>query len=83
MLAVFSSKLKAVRILTSRRMMSRGPCNRKRHLGVDFAIWRSAGTWFWLLVDANGDGGTIGASPNEAQAMRDAWHSIEEKLTEF
>jgi len=81
--ALIASKLRAARILTRRRIMSRGSCNRKRHLGVDFAIWRSGGTWFWLLISASGEGGTIGASASEAQAMRDACLSIQEKLTVF
>jgi len=84
MLAVFSaSKSKVARISTGRRIMSSASCNRKRHLGIDFAIWRREGTWFWLLINASGEGGTIGASANEAQAMRDACLSIEEKLTVF
>jgi hypothetical protein len=65
------------------RIMSSGSCNWKRHLGVDFAIWRSEGTWFWLLISASGEGGTIGASANEAQAMHDACLSIEEESTVF
>jgi hypothetical protein len=63
--------------------MRSGVSNRKRHLGVDFAIWKNEGTWFWLLIGENGESGTIGASANEMQAMRDARHSIEEKLTQF
>jgi len=58
-------------------------CNRKRHLGVDFAIWVSEGAWVWFLINPNGEGGMIGASPNEAQAMHDACLSIEEILTVF
>jgi hypothetical protein len=60
-----------------------GSGNRKRHLGVDFAIWRNEGAWFWLLINASGEGGTIGASANEAQAIRDACLSIEETSTVF
>jgi hypothetical protein len=41
--------------------MSSGSCIRKHHLGVDFAIWSCEGTWFWLRVNATGEGGTIGA----------------------
>jgi hypothetical protein len=63
--------------------MDSGASNRRRHLGVDFAMWKNDGTWFWLLIDSNGEGATIGASANEAQALHDAWHSIEEKLTQF
>jgi hypothetical protein len=64
-------------------MMSNGSCDRKRHLGVDFKIWTSGGSWFWLLTNANGEGGTIGASASEAQAMRDAFLSIEENIEVF
>jgi len=63
--------------------MRSGSSHRKRHLGVDFAIWRRGGTWFWLLVNASGEGGTIGASADEAQAIQDACLSIKEKLTVF
>ena len=63
--------------------MSRGSRHRKRHLGVDFAISRSGGSWFWLLINTSGEGGIIGASANESQAIRDAVLSIEEKLIVF
>jgi hypothetical protein len=79
-LAALGSQLKTARILSGRRMMSRSSRDRRRYLGVDFAIWSSGGSWFWLLINANGEAGTIGASANEAQAMRDAFLSIEEKL---
>jgi hypothetical protein len=62
--------------------MSSGTCIRKHHLGLDFAVWRREQIWFWLRINANGEGGTIGASANEAQAVRDARLLIEEKLTE-
>jgi hypothetical protein len=41
--------------------------------------------WCVVLVPDNpaGDGGIVGASANEAQAMRDACLSIEEKLAVF
>jgi hypothetical protein len=55
--------------------------NRKRHMGVDFAIWESKGVWFWFLMSPSGEGGMIGASTNEGQAMREACLSIEEILT--
>jgi len=58
-------------------------CKRKRHLGVDFAIWVSEGAWVWFLINPNGEGGMIGASPNEAQAMHEACFSIEEILAVF
>jgi hypothetical protein len=63
--------------------MSRGSRHRKRHFGVDYAIWSSGGSWFWLLINTSGEGGVIGASANESQAMRDAVLSIEENLTVF
>jgi hypothetical protein len=61
-------------------MMSSGSRNRKRHLGMDFAVWSSGRSWFWLLINVHGEAGTIGASSNEAQATRDAYLFIEEIL---
>jgi len=65
------------------RTLASGSCDRRRHLGVDFAVWENQGAWFWLLIDPSGEGGMIGASANEAQATRDARLSIEEKFTGF
>jgi hypothetical protein len=65
------------------KILNADPGSRKRHLGVDFAVWGKAGSWFWCLVNPDGGGGIIGASANEAQALRDACLSIEEKLTLF
>jgi hypothetical protein len=58
-----------------------GSFTQKRHRGVDFAIWRTKGAWLWFLVNPGGEGGMIGASANETQAMHEACLSIEEKLT--
>jgi hypothetical protein len=52
----------------------------KRHLGVDFAIWRSDDSWFWHLFSPISRSGIIGASGSEAQATREARFSIEELL---
>jgi hypothetical protein len=57
--------------------VSAGSSDRKRHLGVDFVIWRSENTWFWFLINPRGNGGTIGAAVNEARAIREACLSIE------
>jgi hypothetical protein len=57
MLAVFfASDSTAARSLTRGRKMCSDSCNRKRYLGVDFVIWRNEGTWFWLLINASGEG---------------------------
>jgi hypothetical protein len=58
-----------------------GLSNPKRHLGVDFAIWRSEDAWFWLIINPRGRGGMIGATTNEVQAVREACLSIEEIQT--
>jgi hypothetical protein len=55
-------------------------CQCKRHLGVDFAIWRNEGAWGWFLLNPRGKGAMVGASANETQAMREPCLSIEEKL---
>jgi hypothetical protein len=58
-------------------------CDRKRHLAVDFAIWRNEGAWFWCLVNPGGGSGMIGASASEVEAVRDARLSIEKKAVVF
>ena len=63
--------------------VSSGLRNRRRHLGVNFAIWKIEGTWVWFVMNPRVEGGMIGASSNEAQAIREACLSIEEKLTIF
>ena len=65
------------------RTLAIGLCDRRTHLGVDFAVWENEGASFWLLIDPSGEGGMIGVSPNEAQATHDACISIEEKLAPF
>ena len=57
--------------------MSTGSSARKRHLGVDFAIWRRESSWFWLLISPSGKDGMIGATSNEAGAISEARLSIE------
>ena len=47
--------------------MSASSSDRRRHLGVDFVIWRSESTWFWFLINPRGNGSMIGAAANEAQ----------------
>ena len=61
--------------------VSSGLRNRRRHLGVDFAIWKTEGIWVLFVMNPRVEGGMIGASSNEAQAIREACLSIEEKLT--
>jgi hypothetical protein len=65
------------------RAWASASCDRKQHLGMDFTVWENEGAWVWLLIDPSGEGGMIGASPNEAQATHDAGISIEEKLAPF
>jgi hypothetical protein len=54
--------------------------SRKHHLGIEFVIWSRESAWFWLLIDPRGRGGMIGATRDEARAMREACSSIEEML---
>jgi hypothetical protein len=61
--------------------VSAGSSDRKRHLGVDFVIWKSESTWFWFLINPRGNGGMIGVTANEARAIREACLSIEAILT--
>jgi hypothetical protein len=57
--------------------VSAGSFDRKRHLSVDFVVWRRESTWFWFLINPLGKGGMIGATVNEARAIREACLSIE------
>jgi hypothetical protein len=41
-------------------------------------VWKRQQTWFWSLPDHNGGGGTIGATANEAEAIREACLLIDE-----
>ena len=61
--------------------MSVGSSDCKRHLGVDFVIWRRESAWFWFLINPLGNGGMIGAAVNETRAIREACLSIEALLT--
>jgi hypothetical protein len=53
----------------------------RQHLGVEFNIWEREGAWFWFLINPRGEGGIIGVSANETQAMLEACLSIEKMLT--
>jgi hypothetical protein len=57
--------------------VSDGSYNRKRHLGVDFLIWRRENGWFWFLVNPRDDGRIIGTTVSEARAIHEACLSIE------
>ncbi len=48
------------------------------HLGTGFKVWNRRETWFWVVADPRRPGGSIGAAPSEADALRDARLSIEE-----
>ena len=56
---------------------STGLLSRKHHRDVDFVIWRRESGWVWFLLNPRGTGGSIGATSNEAQALREACLSIE------
>jgi len=81
--AIWLMKLERLRRNKAMRTLASGLCDRRTHLGVDFAVWENEGAWFWVLIDPSGEGGMIGAGSNEAQATHDARISIEEKLAPF
>jgi hypothetical protein len=56
---------------------STGSRIRKRHLGIEFLIWKRQCAWFWFLMHPLSKGGIIGATTNEACATREACTSIE------
>lgn len=47
-------------------------------MGIDFHVWSDSQSWFWRIVRPDRRGGAIGATANEAEAMREARGSIEE-----
>jgi hypothetical protein len=51
----------------------------RSHLGIAFEIWQGDQSWFWLVVEPERNRGAIGVSPTEAEAVRDACASIEER----
>jgi hypothetical protein len=51
----------------------------RNHLGISFTVWNRRQTWFWLVPDQHGNGGAIGTAASEAEAVREACSSIEEK----
>jgi len=48
------------------------------HLGTNFGIWNGRHAWFWFVADARCNGAAIGAAANEAEAICEAYSSIEE-----
>jgi hypothetical protein len=50
----------------------------RNHLGTSFTVWYRQMSWFWLVLDQQGSGGTIGTAATEAEAVREACYSIEE-----
>jgi hypothetical protein len=63
--------------------VSTGPSNRRRHMGVEFLVWRREGTWFWFLINPRTADAMIGATANEARAISEACLSIEAIRTVF
>jgi hypothetical protein len=54
---------------------------RKRHLAIEFVIWKRECAWFWFLMHPlSKGGGIIAATTNEACATREACKSIEAML---
>ena len=50
----------------------------RKFRGISFDVWNGRHTWFWFVADASRGGAAIGAAANEADAVREARHSIEE-----
>jgi hypothetical protein len=52
----------------------------RSHMSVGFEVWNRHQTWFWYVVNAQRNGGTIGAAANEVEAIHEARSSIEEMM---
>lgn len=46
--------------------------------GRRFAVWKRRQSWFWLVLNQHGNGGTIGTAATEDEAMSEACSSIEQ-----
>jgi hypothetical protein len=46
-------------------------------LKIGFKVWEDGESWFWVVVNLDSNGGTIGAAATEAEAIRDARSTIE------
>jgi hypothetical protein len=57
--------------------VSAASSTRSRHLGVEFVVWKRGSAWFWFLTRPRGKSASIGATTNQAGAMREACWSIE------
>ena len=50
----------------------------RNHMGIGFEVWSKQHSWFWLVVNSHHGAGAIGAAASEAEAVREAYSSIEE-----
>jgi len=55
--------------------------NLRHYLGIDFEVWEAQQRWLWCVIDPHRDGGAIGASSSEIDAVRDACLSIDEMMS--
>jgi hypothetical protein len=44
-----------------------------------FNLWSSQRTWFWSLIYPDREGGAIGAATSEAEALDDAYATIDRR----
>ena len=51
--------------------------NLRHYQGIDFEVWESQPSWFWLVMDPSCDGGAVGSAASETDAVRDACLSID------
>jgi len=52
------------------------------HLGASFEIWSGRQAWFWFVADTSFNEAAIGATANEAEAIREAHSSIEKMVAQ-
>ncbi len=50
------------------------------HLGSSFKIWSRQHAWFWFVADASCNEAALGAVAQEAEAICEAYSSIEEMV---
>jgi hypothetical protein len=54
--------------------------NQRTYLGIIFEVWEGQQSWFWFVIDPHCDGGAIGVSASETEAVGEACVSIDGML---
>ncbi len=54
----------------------------RTHMSANFMVWNRRQSWFWMVLNQHGNGGTIGTAATEADAVHEAHSTIEEMFAQ-